>query len=179
MSAVQVGIENANRNRESRDIRTYDKNRARYYKLLGNGGWWGTTADNRVPPRGTVGELRHIRSTNANLVSNRARNKPAESKPFERPRDKVIPQERYTSEEKRHRRGKRSNEAKMRRIEQRKQKIIESRRLYRMFSDTIPRGEWKPARSTHHETRASKAGGINEPGEEHSGRKTGTLKTNL
>ena len=120
-SAIQVGIEIANRSRGSRDIRTYNKNRARYNKWLENKGWWGTTADNRVPPRGTVGERRHIRSTNANLVSNRARNKPAESKPFERLRDKAIPQERYTSEEKRHKREKRSNEAKMRRIDQRKQ----------------------------------------------------------
>ena len=50
----------------------------------------------------------------------------------------------------------------MRRIEQRTQKIIESRRFYIIFPDTIPRGEWKPARSTHHDTRASKAGGIRE-----------------
>ena len=50
----------------------------------------------------------------------------------------------------------------MRRIEKRKQKRTESRRFYRIFSDTIPRGEWKPARSTHHETRASKAGGMKE-----------------
>ena len=99
-NAIQVGTENANRNRESRDIRTYNKNRARYNKWIENKGWWGTTADNRVPPRGTMGEPRYIRSTNANLVSNRTRNKPAESKPFERPRDKDISQERYTSEEK-------------------------------------------------------------------------------
>ena len=96
--------------------------RARYNKWIENKGWWGTTADNRVPPRGTVGEPRRIRSTSANLVSNRTRNKPAESKPFERPRDKDTLQERYTSEEKRHKRGKRSNEARMRRIDKRKQK---------------------------------------------------------
>ena len=80
-----------------------------------------TTAVNRVPPRGTVGEPRHIRSTNANLVSNRTKNKPAESKPSERPRDTVIYHEWDTSGEKRYKRGKISNEAKMRRIEQRKQ----------------------------------------------------------
>ena len=115
-----------------------------------------------MPPRGTVGEPRHIRSTNANLVSNRTRNKLAESKPFERPRGTVISQKRGTSEEKKHKRGKISNEAKTRRIEQRKKKIIESRRFYIIFSETTPRDEWKPARSTHRETRASKAGGIKE-----------------
>ena len=47
----------------------------------------------------------------------------------------------------------------MRRTEQRKNKRIESRRFYRIFCDTIPKGEWKPAQSTHRETRASKAGG--------------------
>ena len=99
-NAIQVGTEKANINRERRNIRTYSKNRARYNKWTENKGWRGTIADNRVPPRGTVGEPRHIRSTTANLVSNRTRNKPAESKPFERPRDKYIPQERYTSEEK-------------------------------------------------------------------------------
>ena len=160
-NTTQVGTEKANRNRESRNIRTYNKNRARYDKWIENKGWWGTTADNRVPPRGTVGEPRHNRSTNANLVSNRTRNKPAESKPFKRPRDKDIPQERYTSEEK-HKRGKISNEVKLRRIEQRKKKIIESRRFYIIFSGTIPRSEWEPARSTHRETRASKVGGIKE-----------------
>ena len=50
----------------------------------------------------------------------------------------------------------------MKRIEHRKKKRIESRRFYIIFPDTIPRGEWKPARSTHRETRASKAGGIKE-----------------
>ena len=84
---VQVETKNANRNKKNRNIRTYNKNKTRYDKWLENKGWWGTTADSRVPPRGTVGEPRHIRSTNANLVSNRTKNKPAESKPFERPRD--------------------------------------------------------------------------------------------
>ena len=65
-------------------------------------------------------------------------------------------------EKKKYKRGKRSNEARMRRIEQRKKKRIESRRFYRVFSETIPKDEWKAARSTHRETRASKAGGISE-----------------
>ena len=77
-----------------------------------------------MPPRGTVGEPRHIRSTNANLVSNRTKNKPAESKPFERPRDTDIYHERDTSREKRYKRGKIFNEAGMRRIEQRRKNII-------------------------------------------------------
>ena len=94
---VQAETENANRIKKRRNIRTYDKNRTRYDKWLENKGWRGTTADNRVPPRGTAGEPRHIRSTNANLVSNRTKNKPAESKPFERPRDTDIYYERDTS----------------------------------------------------------------------------------
>ena len=61
--------------KQNRNIRTYIKNRTRYNRWLENKGWWGTTADNRVPPRGTVGEPRHISSMNANLVSNHARNK--------------------------------------------------------------------------------------------------------
>ena len=61
-----------------------------------------------------------------------------------------------------YKRGKRSNEARMRRIEQRKKKIIESMRFYRICSETIPKDGWKPARSTHRETRASKAGEIME-----------------
>ena len=128
--------------------RTY-KNLTRYNRWLENKGWWGTEADSRVPPRGTVGEPRHIRSVNANLVSNHAKNKPAESKPSDRPRDTVALQKQDTSEEKRCKRGKRSNEARMRRIEQRKNRRIESRRFYRMILETIPRDEWKPARSTH------------------------------
>ena len=54
--------------------RTYNKNRSRYNSWVNNKGWWGTTADNRMPPRGTVGEPRRIPSTNANMVSNRRRN---------------------------------------------------------------------------------------------------------
>ena len=61
--------------KQNRNIRTCSKNRTRYSRWLENKGWWGTTADNRVPPRGTVGEPRHISSMNANLVSNHARNK--------------------------------------------------------------------------------------------------------
>ena len=141
---------------------TSNKNRTRYDKWLENKGWWGTTADDRVPPRGTVGEPRHIRSTNANLVSNRTKNKPAESKPSERPRDTDIYYERDTSGETRYKRGKRSNDARMRRIEQRKNKRIKSMRFYRTFSETIPKDERKPARPTHREARASKAGEIRE-----------------
>ena len=97
---------------------------------------------------------------NANLVTNHAKNKPAESKPFDRPRDTVTLQKQDTSEEKRCKRGKRSNEPRVRRIEQRKHRRIESRRFYRIFSETTPIDEWKPARSTQREIRASKAGGI-------------------
>ena len=103
---AQAETENANRNRKRWNIRTYNKNRIRYDKWLENKGWWGTTADNRVPPRGTVGEPRHIRSTSANLVSNRTKNKPAEAKPFERPRDTDIYHERDTSRGKMYKRGK-------------------------------------------------------------------------
>ena len=138
------------------------KSRARYTKWLENKGWRGTEADNRVPPRGTVGEPRHIRSMNANLVSSHARNKPAESKPFDRPRGTATLQKQNTSEEKQCKRGKRSNEARMRRIEQRKKRRIASRRFYRILLETIPGDEWRPARSTHRDTRASKAGGIDE-----------------
>ena len=100
---VKVGIQykkkhKMHRSKQSRNIRSYNKNRTRYNRWLENKGWRGTTADNRVPPRGTVGEPRHIRSMNANRVSNHAKNKPAESKPFERPRDTGIPQKQDTSE---------------------------------------------------------------------------------
>ena len=137
----------------------YNKNRTRYERWLENKGWWGKKADNRVPPRGTVGEPRHILSVNANLVSSHTRNKSAESKPFDRPRDTATFQKQNTSEKKQSRRGKRSNEARMRRIEQRKKRRIESRRFYIIFMETIPKDEWRPARSTHRDTRASKAGG--------------------
>ena len=63
---------------------------------------------------------------NANLVSSHAKNKFAESKPFDRPRDSVTTQYQDTSEKKRSKRGKISNEANLRRIEQRSKKIIES-----------------------------------------------------
>ena len=129
-NTTQDRTEKANTNSKIINIRIYNKNRARYNKWTENKGWWGTIADNRVPPRGTVGEPRHIQSTNANLVSNRTEDKPAESKPFGRPRDKGFLHKRYTSEKERHKRGKRSNEARMRRTEQRKNKRIESRRFY-------------------------------------------------
>ena len=83
--------------KQNRNIRTYNKNRTRYRRLLENKGWWGTTADNRVPPRGTVGEPRHISSMNANMVSNHTGNKSAASKPFDRPRDSVLLQDQNTS----------------------------------------------------------------------------------
>ena len=88
---------------------TYNNNRSRNKNWLTNMGWWGTTADNRVPPRGTVGEPRQILSASTNMVSNRAKDRPAASKPFDRPRDSVLPQEQNTSEKKHNKRGKRSN----------------------------------------------------------------------
>ena len=145
----------------NKNTRTY-KNRTRYNRWLVNKGWWGTTADNRVPPRGTVGEPRHISSTNANMVSNHARDKPAESKPFGRPRDSEIVQEQSTSERRQNKRGRRSNEAGLRIIEDRKHKRIESRRLYRTFREIIPKEEWRLARPTHQERRAVKVGGTDK-----------------
>ena len=142
--------------------RTYNKNRTRYNRWLENKGWWGTTADNRAPPRGTVGEPRHVSSMNANLVSSHAKNKPAESKPFDRPRDSVTVQNQDTSEKKRSKRGRISNEASLRRIEQRRTKIIESRRFYRTFVETVPKEEWRFARPTHLDSRALKAGGTDK-----------------
>ena len=148
--------------KQNSNIGTYNKNRTRYNRWLENKGWWGTTADNRVPPRGTVGEPRHISSMNAVLVSNHARNKSAESKPFDRPRDSVLLQDQSISEKKQSRRGNISNEARLRRIEQRKHKIIESRRFYRTFMEPIPREEWRLARPTHRDSRALKAGGTDK-----------------
>ena len=117
--AQSTRAKNKNRNINT-TRRTYNKNRTRYDRWLENKGWWGTKADNRVPPRGTVGEPRHILNMNANLVSSHARNKSAESKPFDRPRDSATLQKQNTSERKQSERGKRSNEARARRIEQRK-----------------------------------------------------------
>ena len=105
-----------------------------------------------MPPRGAVGEPRHISSMNVNWVSSHARNKSAESKPFDRPRDSVIPRDQDTSEKKQSKRGKISNEARLRRIEQRKKKIIESRRFYRALMETTPKEEWRLARPTHRDT---------------------------
>ena len=93
------------------------------------------------------------------MVSNHARDKPAASKPFGRPRDSEIMQEQNTSERKQNKRGRRSNEARLRRIENRKYKIIENRRFYRTLRGTIPKEEWGLARPTHQERRALKAGG--------------------
>ena len=50
---------------------TYNRNRARYNSWLTNKGWRGTIADNRVPPRGAVGEPRHILSPSTRLVVGR------------------------------------------------------------------------------------------------------------
>ena len=158
----QEETQNAQITKQNRNIRTYNKNRTRYNRWLENKGWWGTTADNRVPPRGTVGEPRNISSMNANLVSNRARNKSAESKPFDRPPGSVLLQDQNTSEKKQSKRGKISNEARLRRIEQRKQTRIESRRFYRTFMETTPREEWRLARPTHRDSRALKAGGTDK-----------------
>ena len=108
--------------------RTCYKNLTRYKRWLENKGWWGTKADSRVPPRGTVGEPRNIRSMNANLVNNHAKNMLAESKPFDRPRDTVTLQKQDTSEEKRCKRGRRSNEARMRRTEQKKNRKDKNRK---------------------------------------------------
>ena len=54
------------------------------------------------------------------------------------------------------------DEARLRRIEQRKQKIMESRMFYRTFMETIPREEWRDARPTHRDSRALKAGGTDK-----------------
>ena len=112
-----------------------------------------------MPPRGTVGEPRHISSMSANLVSNHARNKSTESKPFGKPRDPVLLRDQNTSEKKQSRRGKKPHEARLGRIERRKHTIIESRRFYRTFVETVPREEWRLARPTHRDSRALKAGG--------------------
>ena len=60
----------------------YNRNRARYDRWLTNKGWRGTIADNRVPPRGAVGEPWHSLSPNTNMVNNRTREMPAASKPL-------------------------------------------------------------------------------------------------
>ena len=86
---------------------TYSDNRIRYNSWLANKGWWGTIADNRVPPRGAVGEPRRILSTNTNVVSNRMRYVPGASKPLARPRDQVAFVEHATSNRSRTNRGKR------------------------------------------------------------------------
>ena len=94
------------------------------------------------------------------MVSNHARDRPAASKPFGgRPRDPAIIKEHSTSEGKQNKRGRRSNEARLRRIENRKYKIIGSRGIYRTFKEIVPKEEWKLARPTHQESRALKAGG--------------------
>ena len=58
--------------------------------------------------------------------------------------------------------GKISNEARMRRMEQRKNNRVESRRFYRTFMETIPNDEWRLAQPTHRDSRALKAGGTDE-----------------
>ena len=129
-------------------IRTYNNHISRYNSWLTNKGWWGTTADNRVPPRGTVGEARQILSTNAHMVSNRARDRLAASKPFERPRDPVVAVEYDISREKRSKRGITSNEARLIIIENITYTITNNRRIYRTTREMIPKEEWKLARPT-------------------------------
>ena len=97
--------------KQNKNIRAHNKNRTRYNIWLVNKGWWGTTADSRVPPRGTVGEPRRISSMNANMVNNHAGDKPAASKPFGRPRGSEIMQGQSISERRQNTRGRRSNEA--------------------------------------------------------------------
>ena len=93
------------------------------------------------------------------MVSNHAGGKPAATKPFDRPRGSEIIQKQSTSEKKQNKRGTISNEARLRWIENRQPKRIESRRFYRTFKETIPKEEWRLAQSTRQEDRASKAGG--------------------
>ena len=102
---------------QARKSKTYNKNRSRYDSWLNNKGWWGTTADNRMPPRGTVGEPRRIPSTSANMVSNRAREESAVSKSFERPRDQTDQITQNPSPSSNKKRGYRSNESRIRRIQ--------------------------------------------------------------
>ena len=109
--------------RRSRSTNSND--RMRYNSWLANKGWWGTIADNRVPPRGAVGELRRILSTSTNVFSNRTRYVPAASKPLERPRDRVEFVGHDTSNRSRISRGKRSNESRFKK--DRKQEIEKNR----------------------------------------------------
>ena len=95
-------------------------------------GWWGTIADNRVPPRGTVGEPRQTLSPNTSMVINRTNEMPAASKPFDRPRDPVVTAEHDTFKTKQNNRGTRPNESRFRRIENIRFKRTESRRIYTM-----------------------------------------------
>ena len=100
--------------------RTYNKNRIRYERGMNNKGWWGTTADNRMPPRGAVGEPRRTPSTNTNWFSNRAKEESAVSKSSERPRDLEGTIADIASIKSCNNRGFRSNESRLRRIENRK-----------------------------------------------------------
>ena len=120
-----------------------------------------------MPPRGMVGEPRQILSTNANIDSNHARDRPAASKPFGRPRDPPVMIEYNTSIGKRNKRGRRSNEARLRRIENRKYTRTENRRIYRTVKEIIPKEEWKLARPTPQESRALKAGGKDRDRKKH------------
>ena len=71
-------------------------------------------------------------------------------------------QEQNTPERRENTRGRRSNEARLRRIENIKYKRIGSRMFFRAFREVIPKEGWRLARPTHQERRALKAGGTDE-----------------
>ena len=81
------------------------------------------------------------------------------SKSLQGPRDQFRTRAGNTSIKRSNKRGFRSNESKLRRIENRKIRRTESRRVYRGFKEMIPKGEWKPAHPTPQYKGASKAGG--------------------
>ena len=112
-----------------------------------------------MPPRGAVGEPRHILSPNTNMVRNRTREMPAASKPLGRPRDQAEIIEYDTSTRKHNKRGNRSNEPIFRRIEYRRSRGLDSRRIYRTSREMTPKEEWGSARPSLQGGRASKAGG--------------------
>ena len=119
-----LGNRNSNEQKRQTDKnnrRCCNKNRARYNSWVNNKGWWGTTADNRMPPRGAVGEPRRTPSTNTNWFSNRAEEESAVSKSSERPRDPEGTITNTTSMKNCNKRGFRSKESRLRRIENRNQ----------------------------------------------------------
>ena len=112
-----------------------------------------------MPPRGTVGEPRRTPRTITNWFSNRAKGKSAVSKSLQGPRDQFNNEDGNTSIKRNNKRGFRSRESRIRRIERRTIRLIESRRVYRGFRETIPKGEWQLAHTTPRHEWASKAGG--------------------